>query len=163
MRRGQGLLGVTDADFCCGMRWPGDATGLSNRSSTSSNDPKNQYKNQNNNHYTSHQHLRTHLRGPSFSAFTSLVISSREIIKNHHDSFIRPDPFSFFARILYMYLLFLLLVLGCAVKVGRFKRRRIYGICNSDRTSLSNISIFFFFIIYFESKFDLILTEKFPF
>lgn len=97
MRRGQGLLGVTDADFCCGMRWPGDATGLSNRSSTSSNDPKNQYKNQNNNHYTSHQHLRTHLRGPSFSAFTSLVISSREIIKNHHDSFIRPDPFSLLA------------------------------------------------------------------
>lgn len=120
MRRGQGLLGVTDADFCCGMRWPGDATGLSNRSSTSSNDPKNQYKNQNNNHYTSHQHLRTHLRGPSFSAFTSLVISSREIIKNHHDSFIRPDPFSFFARILYMHLLFLLLVR--AVKVERFKK-----------------------------------------
>ena len=68
---GKGLLGVTDADFCCGMRWPGDATGLSNRSSTSSNDPKNQYKNQNNNHYTSHQHLRTHLRGPSFCFYFS--------------------------------------------------------------------------------------------
>lgn len=71
MRRGQGLLGVTDADFCCGMRWPGDATSLSNRSSTSSNDPKNQYKNQNNNHYTPHQHLRTHLRGPFFCFYIS--------------------------------------------------------------------------------------------
>ncbi|XP_061941906.1 glycine receptor subunit alpha-2 isoform X5 [Apis cerana] len=64
-----------DADFCCGMRWPGDATGLSNRSSTSSNDPKNQYKNQNNNHYTSHQHLRTHLRGTLTVNVSVLLLS----------------------------------------------------------------------------------------
>ncbi|XP_050484413.1 glutamate-gated chloride channel alpha isoform X5 [Bombus huntii] len=66
---------VQDADFCCGMRWPGDATGLSNRSSTSSNDPKNQYKNQNNNHYTSHQHLRTHLRGTLTVNVSVLLLS----------------------------------------------------------------------------------------
>ncbi|XP_076165829.1 pH-sensitive chloride channel 1 isoform X11 [Ptiloglossa arizonensis] len=67
---------VQDADFCCGMRWPGDATSLSNRSSTSSNDPKNQYKNQNNNHYTSHQHLhRTHLRGTLTVNVSVLLLS----------------------------------------------------------------------------------------
>ncbi|XP_076546882.1 pH-sensitive chloride channel 1 isoform X5 [Osmia lignaria lignaria] len=66
---------VQDADFCCGMRWPGDATGLSNRSSTSSNDPKNQYKNQNNNHYTSHRHLRTHLRGTLTVNVSVLLLS----------------------------------------------------------------------------------------
>ncbi|XP_076295384.1 pH-sensitive chloride channel 1 isoform X8 [Lasioglossum baleicum] len=64
-----------DADFCCGMRWPGDATSLSNRSSTSSNDPKNQYKNQNNNHYTPHQHLRTHLRGTLTVNVSVLLLS----------------------------------------------------------------------------------------
>ncbi|XP_076630138.1 pH-sensitive chloride channel 1 isoform X7 [Colletes latitarsis] len=69
-------FGFTDADFCCGMRWPGDATSLSNRSSTSSNDPKNQYKNQNNNHYTSHQHLhRTHLRGTLTVNVSVLLLS----------------------------------------------------------------------------------------
>ncbi|XP_078033070.1 pH-sensitive chloride channel 1 isoform X4 [Augochlora pura] len=66
---------VQDADFCCGMRWPGDATSLSNRSSTSSNDPKNQYKNQNNNHYTPHQHLRTHLRGTLTVNVSVLLLS----------------------------------------------------------------------------------------
>ncbi|XP_076395009.1 pH-sensitive chloride channel 1 isoform X9 [Megachile rotundata] len=66
---------VQDADFCCGMRWPGDATGSSNRSSTSSNDPKNQYKNQNNNHYTSRQHLRTHLRGTLTVNVSVLLLS----------------------------------------------------------------------------------------
>lgn len=66
IRRAQGLLGVTDADFCCGMRWPGDTTGLTNQSSIFSNDPVNQNKNQNNNHYTPHQYLRTRLRGPFF-------------------------------------------------------------------------------------------------
>ncbi|XP_029157188.1 glutamate-gated chloride channel isoform X3 [Nylanderia fulva] len=54
---------VEDADFCCGMRWPGDTTGLTNQSSIFSNDLQNQNKNQNKNHYTSHQYLRTHLRG----------------------------------------------------------------------------------------------------
>lgn len=71
-RRAQGLLGVTDADFCCGMRWPGDI-GLTNQSSISSNDSKNQNKNQNNNHYTSHQYLRPHLRGPSFNIYFLLL------------------------------------------------------------------------------------------
>ncbi|KAL2743673.1 glutamate-gated chloride channel isoform X1, partial [Vespula maculifrons] len=75
MRRGQGLLGVTDADFCCGMQWPGDTTGLTNRSSTFSNDPKNQNKNQNNIHYTPHQHLRTHLRGTLTVNVSVLLLS----------------------------------------------------------------------------------------
>ncbi|XP_015184085.1 PREDICTED: glutamate-gated chloride channel isoform X5 [Polistes dominula] len=71
----QGLLGVTDADFCCGMQWPGDTTGLANRSSTFSNDPKNQNKNQNNIHYTPHQHLRTHLRGTLTVNVSVLLLS----------------------------------------------------------------------------------------
>lgn len=75
-RRAQGLLGVTDADFCCGMRWPGDTTGLTNQSSIFSNDSKNQNKNQNNNNYTTHQYLRTHLRGPSFNIYFLLHNSS---------------------------------------------------------------------------------------
>ncbi|XP_014597882.1 glycine receptor subunit alpha-4 isoform X7 [Polistes fuscatus] len=66
---------VQDADFCCGMQWPGDTTGLANRSSTFSNDPKNQNKNQNNIHYTPHQHLRTHLRGTLTVNVSVLLLS----------------------------------------------------------------------------------------
>ncbi|XP_024868267.1 glutamate-gated chloride channel isoform X13 [Temnothorax curvispinosus] len=66
---------VQDADFCCGMRWPGDTTGLTNQSSISSIDSKNQYKNQNNNHYTSHQNLRTHLRGTLTVNVSVLLLS----------------------------------------------------------------------------------------
>ncbi|XP_032682504.1 glutamate-gated chloride channel isoform X7 [Odontomachus brunneus] len=62
---------VQDADFCCGMRWPGDTTGLTNRSSTFSNDPKNQNKN----HYTPHQYLRTHLRGTLTVNVSVLLLS----------------------------------------------------------------------------------------
>ena len=71
MQRGQGLLGVTDADFCCGMRRPGDATEVSNRPTTSY-DP-NENNNQNKNQYTPHQHLRTHLRGPSYYYFVTFI------------------------------------------------------------------------------------------
>jgi len=82
---GQGLLGVTDADFCCGMRWPGDTTGLTNQSSVdSSNDPENQNKNQNNNHYTPHQYLRTHLRGPFFNFYLLLLRNAIHIEDNWH-------------------------------------------------------------------------------
>ncbi|XP_071563672.1 pH-sensitive chloride channel 1 isoform X4 [Temnothorax nylanderi] len=66
---------VQDADFCCGMRWPGDTTGLTNQSSISSIDSKNQNKNQNNNHYTSHQNLRTHLRGTLTVNVSVLLLS----------------------------------------------------------------------------------------
>ncbi|XP_025161681.1 glycine receptor subunit alpha-4 isoform X11 [Harpegnathos saltator] len=62
---------VQDAGFCCGMRWPGDTTGLTNRSSTFSNDPKNL----NNNHYTPHQYLRTHLRGTLTVNVSVLLLS----------------------------------------------------------------------------------------
>ncbi|XP_014471330.1 PREDICTED: glutamate-gated chloride channel isoform X4 [Dinoponera quadriceps] len=62
---------VQDADFCCGMRWPGDNTGLTNRSSTFFNDPKNK----NNNHYTPHQYLRTHLRGTLTVNVSVLLLS----------------------------------------------------------------------------------------
>ncbi|XP_012534336.1 glutamate-gated chloride channel isoform X4 [Monomorium pharaonis] len=65
---------VQDADFCCGMRWPGDTTGLTNQSSIS-NDSKNQNKNQNNNHNTSHQYLRTHLRGTLTVNVSVLLLS----------------------------------------------------------------------------------------
>ncbi|XP_024941285.1 glutamate-gated chloride channel isoform X4 [Cephus cinctus] len=64
---------VQDADFCCGLRWPGDATSLTNES-TISNNPK-QNKNQNNNHYTPHQHLRTHLRGTLTVNVSVLLLS----------------------------------------------------------------------------------------
>ncbi|XP_072766189.1 pH-sensitive chloride channel 1 isoform X13 [Anoplolepis gracilipes] len=66
---------VQDADFCCGMRWPGDTTGLTNQSSIFSNDLENQNKNQNNNHYTSHQYLRTHLRGTLTVNVSVLLLS----------------------------------------------------------------------------------------
>ncbi|XP_024868257.1 glutamate-gated chloride channel-like isoform X4 [Temnothorax curvispinosus] len=69
------LLTPRHADFCCGMRWPGDTTGLTNQSSISSIDSKNQYKNQNNNHYTSHQNLRTHLRGTLTVNVSVLLLS----------------------------------------------------------------------------------------
>ncbi|XP_043285206.1 glutamate-gated chloride channel isoform X13 [Venturia canescens] len=65
---------VQDADFCCGLRWPGDTAGLTNRSTTP-NDPNNQNKNQNNNHYTPHQHLRTHLRGTLTVNVSVLLLS----------------------------------------------------------------------------------------
>ncbi|XP_025268693.1 glutamate-gated chloride channel isoform X9 [Camponotus floridanus] len=71
----QELLGVTDADFCCGMRWPGDTTGLTNQSSIFSNNLENQNKNQNNNHYSSHQYLRTHLRGTLTVNVSVLLLS----------------------------------------------------------------------------------------
>nr|XP_012224285.1 PREDICTED: glutamate-gated chloride channel isoform X2 [Linepithema humile] len=67
---------VQDADFCCGLRWPGDTTGLTNQSSIFSNDPENQNKNQNNNHYTPpHQHHRTHLRGTLTVNVSVLLLS----------------------------------------------------------------------------------------
>ncbi|XP_011341247.1 glutamate-gated chloride channel isoform X6 [Ooceraea biroi] len=63
---------VEDAAFCCGMRWPGDTTGLTNQSSV---DSKYQNKNQNNNHYTPHQYLRTHLRGTLTVNVSVLLLS----------------------------------------------------------------------------------------
>ncbi|CAL1673663.1 unnamed protein product [Lasius platythorax] len=66
---------VQDADLCCGMRWPGDTTGLTNQSSIFSNDLENQNKNQNNNHYTSHQYLRTRLRGTLTVNVSVLLLS----------------------------------------------------------------------------------------
>ncbi|XP_029675721.1 glutamate-gated chloride channel isoform X17 [Formica exsecta] len=66
---------VQDADFCCGMRRPGDSTGLTNQSSIFSNDLENQNKNQNNNHYTSHQYLRTYLRGTLTVNVSVLLLS----------------------------------------------------------------------------------------
>ncbi|KAL6445471.1 hypothetical protein ACFW04_000806 [Cataglyphis niger] len=66
---------VQDADFCCGMKRPGDSTGLTNQSSIFSNDLENQNKNQNNNHYTSHQYLRTHLRGTLTVNVSVLLLS----------------------------------------------------------------------------------------
>ncbi|XP_039314668.1 glutamate-gated chloride channel isoform X3 [Solenopsis invicta] len=64
---------VQDADFCCGMRWPGDTTDLTNQSSIS-NDSKTQNKNQNYNNYTS-QYLRTHLRGTLTVNVSVLLLS----------------------------------------------------------------------------------------
>ncbi|XP_066582454.1 glutamate-gated chloride channel isoform X2 [Prorops nasuta] len=65
-----------DADFCCGMRWPGDTASLANQSLASHNDPKNQNNNnQNNNHYTPHQYLRTHLRGTLTVNVSVLLLS----------------------------------------------------------------------------------------
>ncbi|XP_063988449.1 glycine receptor subunit alpha-2 isoform X3 [Diachasmimorpha longicaudata] len=64
---------VQDADFCCGLRSPGDTIGRTNQSATPS-DPK-QNKNQNNNHYTPHQHLRTHLRGTLTVNVSVLLLS----------------------------------------------------------------------------------------
>ncbi|XP_043481495.1 glutamate-gated chloride channel isoform X4 [Leptopilina heterotoma] len=69
----QGLLGVTDADFCCGMRWPGDATEVSNRSTTAY-DP-NENNNQNKNQYTQHELHRTHLRGTLTVNVSVLLLS----------------------------------------------------------------------------------------
>ncbi|XP_066582465.1 glutamate-gated chloride channel isoform X13 [Prorops nasuta] len=67
---------VQDADFCCGMRWPGDTASLANQSLASHNDPKNQNNNnQNNNHYTPHQYLRTHLRGTLTVNVSVLLLS----------------------------------------------------------------------------------------
>ncbi|XP_020300472.1 glutamate-gated chloride channel alpha isoform X6 [Pseudomyrmex gracilis] len=66
---------VQDADFCCGMRWPGDTTGLTNQSSIFFNNPVNQNKNQNNNHYTPHQYLRNHLRGTLTVNVSVLLLS----------------------------------------------------------------------------------------
>ncbi|XP_034948058.1 glutamate-gated chloride channel isoform X3 [Chelonus insularis] len=64
---------VQDADFCCGLRSPGDTTSLTNRSAIP-NDLK-QNINQNNNHYTPHQHLRTHLRGTLTVNVSVLLLS----------------------------------------------------------------------------------------
>lgn len=71
------MLGVTDADFCCGMRRPGDAvehTESANISTASDAGAGGHGKGQNKNHYTPHQHLRTHLRGPSLP--TDILLSS---------------------------------------------------------------------------------------
>ncbi|XP_051173868.1 glutamate-gated chloride channel isoform X2 [Leptopilina boulardi] len=64
---------VQDADFCCGMRWPGDATEVSNRSTTAY-DP-NENNNQNKNQYTQHELHRTHLRGTLTVNVSVLLLS----------------------------------------------------------------------------------------
>ncbi|XP_033215128.1 glutamate-gated chloride channel isoform X3 [Belonocnema kinseyi] len=64
---------VQDADFCCGMRWPGDAGEVSNRSTTFS-DP-NENNNQNKNQYTQHELHRTHLRGTLTVNVSVLLLS----------------------------------------------------------------------------------------
>ncbi|OXU28774.1 hypothetical protein TSAR_006906, partial [Trichomalopsis sarcophagae] len=94
---------VQDADFCCGMRWPGDAAALEEAASASANISSSffptstssssssssgsidgsqgvagvrQSKNQNkNHHYTPHQHLRTHLRGTLTVNVSVLLLS----------------------------------------------------------------------------------------
>ncbi|XP_044582537.1 glutamate-gated chloride channel isoform X3 [Cotesia glomerata] len=64
---------VQDADFCCGLRSPGDSTRPVNRSATLTDLTQN--NNQNNNHYTPHQHLRTHLRGTLTVNVSVLLLS----------------------------------------------------------------------------------------
>ncbi|XP_044017463.1 glutamate-gated chloride channel-like isoform X3 [Aphidius gifuensis] len=71
-----------DADFCCGMRSPGDASILSNEppsssSSSSSSSPSHVklLQTQNNSHYTPHQHLRTHLSGTLTVNVSVLLLS----------------------------------------------------------------------------------------
>ncbi|KAF7988203.1 hypothetical protein HCN44_007697 [Aphidius gifuensis] len=73
---------VQDADFCCGMRSPGDASILSNEppsssSSSSSSSPSHVklLQTQNNSHYTPHQHLRTHLSGTLTVNVSVLLLS----------------------------------------------------------------------------------------
>ncbi|XP_031777682.1 pH-sensitive chloride channel isoform X18 [Nasonia vitripennis] len=92
---------VQDADFCCGMRWPGDAAALEEAASASANISSSSFptstssssssgsidgsqgvagvrqsKNQNkNHHYTPHQHLRTHLRGTLTVNVSVLLLS----------------------------------------------------------------------------------------
>ncbi|XP_057341217.1 glutamate-gated chloride channel isoform X3 [Microplitis mediator] len=64
---------VQDADFCCGLRSPGDTSRPVNRSATFTDLTQN--NNQNNNHYTPHQHLRTHLRGTLTVNVSVLLLS----------------------------------------------------------------------------------------
>ncbi|XP_011496934.1 PREDICTED: glutamate-gated chloride channel [Ceratosolen solmsi marchali] len=71
---------VQDADFCCGMHWPGDADDISETNRTTaryllelSNDAFD--RNRNENKYTSHQHLRTHLRGTLTVNVSVLLLS----------------------------------------------------------------------------------------
>ncbi|XP_011304928.1 glutamate-gated chloride channel isoform X15 [Fopius arisanus] len=66
---------VQDADFCCGLRSPGDTIARTNESATPSDPKQNKNKNQNNNHYTPHQHLRTHLRGTLTVNVSVLLLS----------------------------------------------------------------------------------------
>ncbi|XP_023317118.1 glutamate-gated chloride channel isoform X9 [Trichogramma pretiosum] len=78
---------VQDADFCCGMHWPGDSDSDSSNEASHNRSAgpvyfddasigllhknKNQYKY----HYTPHQHLRTHLRGTLTVNVSVLLLS----------------------------------------------------------------------------------------